>query len=163
VSQNLVFIGGTPYPNGLASTNRLVGLLSELPQYGWNVQVICFGSTKYPTSSEDGNSQYRRRGIHKGVNYYYSSMVVRASRFYLMSVISGLWGVFILPAFVLKYRIQKGKFMVTTNLTQGHYVLLFKIICMLCSSKFVLIIKLFRTVSYSIRSFLKSPIMGCFF
>lgn len=139
-SRSVIFVSGTPYPNGLAATNRIVSLLSELPLYSWKVDVVCLNATKYPTEIINGENFFNRKGIFKGVNFRYISASVKADNLKLIRTLSAFWGIISLP-FILRFSFDsniKGKIFLT-NLTQAHYVVYFKIVSQLFNYKLVLI------------------------
>lgn len=139
--KRLIFIGMTPYPNGLASTNRMVTLLNELPKYGWDVEVVCMASTKFPTSFNNGRPRFHRFGTHKSVNYTYTALTVEAASSLFWRAISGIWGIVKMPFIVTKlwYRHKDYKSVCMTSMTQGYYLILIKVVCWMLSLKLVLL------------------------
>jgi glycosyltransferase involved in cell wall biosynthesis len=119
----------------------MVTLLSELPKYNWDVEVVCMASTKFPTGSANGKNEFERSGEHKGVKFCYTSLFVKASKFLIFRMISGLWGLLILPYTILSIKIKHRHRKVTllTNLTQGHYVIYLKLLSLFLSAKYVLL------------------------
>ncbi len=119
----------------------MVTLLSELPKYNWDVEVVCMASTKFPTSSVDGKGEYKRKGEHRGVKFRYTSLCVKASKMLISRTISGLWGIMMLPVVILfiKIKHRKQSVILLTNLTQGHYVTYLKLISLLVSARYVLV------------------------
>jgi glycosyltransferase involved in cell wall biosynthesis len=136
-----IFISLTPYPNGLASTNRMASLLNELPKHGTSVDVICMASTKFPTSFYNGHPRYDRFGTLNSVNYHYTSLTVKASSSFIPRVISGIWGVVTMPLLVISIWLKHRsvKLLIISNQTQVHYVVLIKIVSLIISSKLVLV------------------------
>lgn len=137
----LTFVGCTPFPNGLASSNRLTSLLCELPKYGWEVAVVNFSPSKFPNAHAAGKFVYERNGKVKGVRYYSTSLTVKASRYKLLRIISALWGLAILPFFLL-FKLKPNRHDHTiflTNQTQVHYVIYLKFLSLLLNAKFVLL------------------------
>lgn len=136
-----IIISLTPYPNGLASTNRMASLLNELPKHGTSVDVICMASTKFPTSFNNGHPRYDRFGTLNSVNYHYTSLTVKASSSFILRVISGIWGVVTMPLLVISIWLKHRsvKLLIISNQTQVHYVVLIKIVSLIISSKLVLV------------------------
>lgn len=135
IQKKIVFLGCTPFPYGLASTNRLSSILCSLPEHGWEVEVKSFGPTKFPTHITPTAKEFRRRGEYKGVRYHYTSFSVKASKYKLFRMFSSLWGLMALPFGIKK---EKGGVLFITNLTQVHYVLYFKILSLLFNAPIVL-------------------------
>lgn len=137
--KNILFIGVTPYPNGQASTNRLVSLFSELASLEWKIQVLCLSSTKCPTSFKNGEPYYEREGIEDNVFFRYLSLKVKASRSIFLRSIYSFYGWLILPLYLIRNTNSSDTSVVLTNLTQVYYVVYLKILCEVCNKKLILL------------------------
>jgi|GEM_PF-552746 len=139
MNKQIIFIGITPYPNGLASTNRLVALFSNLASIGWQVNVICAASTKFPTKFSNNNPIFERKGQHRGVNFRYISAIVSANKPKIVRLISGLWGLFLVPFYLFKNKYETSSNLLLINSTRAHYVIYLKILATLLGFKLVLV------------------------
>jgi glycosyltransferase involved in cell wall biosynthesis len=137
--KNLIVVSVTSFPNGLASSNRLSTLLMHLPDNGWQVNVICVASTKYPTEMVNDKPTFKRKGTISNVSFQYSSLTVKAHSLKVIRILSGIYGWFALIPIILKLKSRFGTRIIMTNLTQIHYILFLKIINMLLGYKFVLL------------------------
>ncbi|KAF5073312.1 Glycosyl transferases group 1 [anaerobic digester metagenome] len=137
----IIFVSGTTYPNGLASTNRIKGLLRELSGNCWVAKAYCLSATKYPTGYEGAHPQFRKEGTDEGVEYYYLPINVRESKYRILRTVNNLAGLILLP-FILISREGKPKFgraILATNITSIFHVLYFKVISLIINHKLVLI------------------------
>jgi glycosyltransferase involved in cell wall biosynthesis len=138
--KKVIFVGITPYPNGLAATNRMVSLLSELPVHSWNVSVICLASTKFPTSVLNEECFFERSGNYNGVQFRYISALVKVHENKFVRILSATWGFLTLPFFLSFHDNKEAeKSILLTNLTQGHYLIYLKLICLVLNYKLVLL------------------------
>lgn len=78
----IIFVSGTTYPNGLASTNRTKGLLRELSRNCWSTKVYCLSATKYPTGNEGGGTTWSPKGE--------TPVIVRTGKRFRLNMISSI-------------------------------------------------------------------------
>lgn len=137
--KTLIFVGITPYPNGLASSNRLSGLLEGLSEAGWDINVICLAPTKYPTNFDKNKKYYRRQGCHRGVNFKYYSARVKSSKFKIARMFSLFWGILSFPIHLNFYKNNVEHKIFLTNLTKPFFVIYFYLINLILQYRFVLL------------------------
>lgn len=139
ITKKLLFIGTTPFPYGLAATNRLVSLISELPKCGWDVTIICLSSTKYPTRIDEIKRNYDRNGIFRNVKFQYLSLFVHANRYKIIRIISAFVGWINLPFYLLRFKTNAAKGIILTDMTQVYSILYMRVLSIFLKYPLVLL------------------------
>lgn len=135
--KSVIFVSVTPFPNGQAATNRIVSLIKNMPDMGWQTKVLCTASVKFATRIKNDIQYFEKKGEYSKVKFHYLSLNVKRERFLVHRLVSRLLGWIKLP-FVLSGK-RCPQTILLTNLTQFYYVLYLKFISLILRYRFILI------------------------
>ncbi len=129
---NIAFVGKTAFPVSTASSNRILALAEGFTEAGANVDVYCFGLSRFPLTVS------QRKGRLNNVNWHYFNKRIYAFKIRFLN------GIYLFagqlkgyPCLYLRYKNKRPVF-ITSNTSMG-YILPLWIITKFCKGKLVFI------------------------
>lgn len=135
----VVFVITHPFPVGIAPTNRIISMARGLVENQIKVKVICIKPTKY-FSSLSNLTEINKKGNFNGIEYEYTTLTLKDSRFLLGKAIHLFIGWIRSFLYILRENRINNIDVIVVNFQTVYFIFSYYIISKLTGAKYISVI-----------------------